>query len=179
MRHRLSQWAHQIVERAARHAPTGHGFAALALISVLATWSFTIAVGPFLMAYCAAARTRWRAFTLVATLATAVAAVLLVRALEIGFAPWVAAQAPDLMASPAWARLEAWIADWGWAAMFAWLVLPLPQVPFVLLAALMHLPAWAIFTAFVFGKGLKYAVEAYLASVGAGVASAAVRRHLL
>jgi len=179
MRHRLRLWAHQIVERAARHAPTGHGFAALALISVLATWSFTIAVGPFLMAYCAAARTRWRAFTLVATLATAVAAVILVRALEIGFAPWIARQAPELMASAAWLRLAAWIGDWGWAAMFAWLVLPLPQVPFVLLAALLHLPAWAVFTAFVFGKGLKYAAEAYLASIGAGVASAAVRRYRL
>ena len=71
MRHRLRHWAHQIVERAARHAPTGHGFAALALISVLATWSFTIAVGPFLMAYCAAARTRWRTFTLVAKIGRA------------------------------------------------------------------------------------------------------------
>lgn len=179
MRHRLRRFAHRIVARAARHAPTRHGFAALALISVLATWSFTIAVGPFLIAYCAAARTRWRAFTLVATLATALAAVLLVHALEIGFAPWVAAQAPDMMASAAWIQLEAWIGRWGWAAMFVWLVLPLPQVPFVLLAALMHLPLWAVFTAFVFGKGLKYAVEAYLASLGAGVASAAARRYRL
>ncbi len=178
MRHRVRALAHRVIEHAARHAPTGHGYATLAAISVLATWSLTIAVGPFLMAFCAAARTRWRAFTLIATLATALAAVALVRALDVGFAPWIAAQAPELMQSVAWARLQGWIEQWGLAAMLLWLALPLPQVPFVLLAALLHVPSWAIFVAFVFGKGLKYAVEAYAAATGAQAVSTLWRRWL-
>ena len=98
--------------------------------------------------------------------------------LDVGFAPWIAAQAPELMQSVAWARLQGWIEQWGLAAMLLWLALPLPQVPFVLLAALLHVPSWAIFVAFVFGKGLKYAVEAYAAATGAQAVSTLWRRWL-
>lgn len=177
MRARLRQRWSQPIVRAARHAPTRAGFALLAGISILATWSLSIAVGPFLIAFCASARQRWRAFALIATLATALAAVLLVRALEAGFAPWVTQQIPALSTAPAWLQLQAWIAHWGLAAMFAWLALPLPQAPFVVLAALLHVPSWEIFAVFFFGKGLKYAVEAYLAAQAAHAAALAAKRY--
>ncbi len=174
---RLRQRWSQGIVHAARHAPTRAGFALLAGIAMAATWSLSIAVGPFLIAFCAGARHRWRAFALIATLATALAAVLLVRALEAGLAPWVAQQIPTLTTSPAWLHLQAWIAQWGLGAMFAWLALPLPQAPFVVLAALLHVPSWEIFAVFVFGKGLKYAIEAYLAAQAAHAAVSAAKRY--
>ena len=156
--------------RAARFAQIRLGLLVLAAICVGATWSFSVPVGPFLMAFCAAAPRRWFVYALTADLATALAAVALVAALASGFAPWIAAQVPGLTLSPEWLQLHAWVDRWGLMAMLVWLALPLPQVPFVVLAGLLGVPSWEVFTAFAAGKGIKYAVEAYVAARAARAA---------
>lgn len=160
----------RLARRAARFAHTRLGVLVLAAICVGATWSFSVPVGPFLMAFCAGAPRRWPVFALTASLATGLAAVALVATLSAGLAPWVADRVPGLVVSPEWLQLRAWIDDWGLPAMLVWLALPLPQAPFVVLASLVHMPPAEVFAAFLFGKGLKYGVESYLAAKAARVA---------
>ncbi|HEU4622207.1 MAG TPA: hypothetical protein VFS42_08270 [Burkholderiaceae bacterium] len=173
---KLRHFSAALVSHAVRFADSPASFAVLALVAVLATWSFTVPVGPFLVAFCVARPKRWFGFAMVVNLATAVAAVMVVWALAHGLAPWIASEVPQLMQSEEWQRLRGWVDAGGLAAMLAWLALPLPQGPFVLLVGLLDVPLWKLFVAFLFGKGIKYAVSAWAAAQSTMVGARAAQR---
>lgn len=156
------------VQRAARAASrAAHGPTAVvvfAAICAAATASFGVPVGPFLTAFSAAAPARWWVFAVTASLTTAATAVAINLALVAWATPWIAAHVPAWVASPEWHRLTAWMHAWGMLAMIAWLALPLPQSPLMVLNAMAGTPLASIAVAFIVGKGLKYAVTAYVAS---------------
>lgn len=166
-----------LADRSARFAQSPYALFVLAAIAIAGTWSFTIAVGPFLVAFCLARPERWWAYALTVTLATAIAAVSVAWALTHGAAPWIAQQLPQLMASPEWLRLKAWIDAAGLPAMLAWLALPLPQAPFMVLIGLTGIAPWKVFVAFLFGKGLKHLATARAAAASVQLSAWALQRR--
>ena len=174
----LKRQVRALAERCARLAQARHGPLLLGLIAFAATWSFTVAVGPFLSAFCVGAPRRWWRFALAANVSTACAAVTVIWALQAGVAPWIADQFPALMASPQWLRLHAWVDAWGLAAMLAWLALPVPQAPFVLVVGVLGIGPAQVLIAFLIGKGCKYTVTAWLAARASQAMQPGVQRYL-
>ena len=102
----LKRRVRALAERCARLAQARHGPLLLGLIAFAATWSFTVAVGPFLSAFCVGAPRRWWRFALAANVSTACAAVTVIWALQAAHA----SRLPGLGIPPQVDPLEGWIA---------------------------------------------------------------------
>ena len=152
----------RLVRRLAPYAdrpwfPSLAGFLAFA-----ATLSLTVPVVPVLCAMVAMNRRRWRSLTFFAVLGSAAAGALFTHLLGHFGTAFLVEKLPQLVASKHWHVTVAWVSNYGFVSLAAIAALPIAQTPALILAALLGMPWFEVFTSLMLGKGVKYGVMAAL-----------------
>lgn len=129
-----------------------------------ATLSMTVPTVPLLGALVVLNPRRWLAISIWTMLGSALGGALLVHLFGHFGALFLAAKLPELMASPHWQHMAAMTSHHGWWMLALIAASPVSQTPFLLVAAILGMPAFAVFFSLVAGKAVKYGLVAVVTS---------------
>jgi len=132
------------------------------VMAFAATLSMSVPTVPLLCALVALNRRRWRSIAFWATLGSASAGALFVHVLGHLGALFIEAKLPELAASTHWQHLVEWSSHHGWWLLMLIAASPIAQTPVLFLAAIVGMPAIAVFTSLFAGKTVKYGLMAGL-----------------
>lgn len=160
-----------------RHIASRHYPSWVALASFGLTLLPSVPFGAVLCSAVLLDSRRWVRIWLLSSLAAAAGSLILfVFFHHLGWDQLVA-RFPDIVQSGVYGRVSAWVQAWGVWALFVVTVIPLPQTPALAVCAIVDQPLPLAFLALLAGKGLRYAVYAWLAARSPGHARALAQRY--
>lgn len=153
-----------LLQRLIRHAAEGHGLLFTCLgLSLVGTLTAAYPVTAVVVPATLLAPRRWWAISAASALGSATGATLLVAIFHYYGWTLVYEWFPALATDPDWARVIAWAADYGVAALFVIAATPLPQTPALIFFGVSHAHYPGIFAAMLAGKLIKYGAFAWFA----------------
>lgn len=154
-----------LLHRLIRHAAEGNWLLLMTLgLAFVGTLSSSIPVTSIVVPAVLLVPRRWPAIAGVAALGSAVGATVLVMVFHhMGWAQ-LYAHFPELNDHPSWLRVISWTERHGTLALFLVAVLPVPQTPALVFFAISRPDYGLVFMAMLAGKGLKYALFAWVAA---------------
>lgn len=154
-----------LLQRLIRHAAEGRGLLLTCMgLSLLGTLTAAYPVTAIVVPATLLAPRRWWAISAASALGSAMGATLLVAVFHYYGWTMVYDWFPALATDPDWARVMAWAADYGIAALFVIAATPLPQTPALIFFGVSHAHYPGIFGAMLAGKLIKYGAFAWFAS---------------